>query len=354
MIQDSTSQRRAVALLTLAALLLVSLAACGRKGDPLPPLRYIPIATSDFDVRQQGSELILGLSYPQTTTSGQVLPGLQSLEIYQLETGAGASEVPPQAFQSGAELWVRIEGVELEGAIVGDQIRTRLPVEELLDGDSGGSAFAVRTVSSTEETSAFSNIVQVDLAGALEPPRNVEVDGTAEGVRLAWTYEGESEGFNVYRRLASERTYGAALATAAPDASSYLDATARTGQRYIYAVRTVRSQDPLVESGASAESELDYIDRFPPEAPQRLIGLGESGQIRLVWEASESPDVSSYRVYRRDPTGTDERLVIEGLRSTEFVDEGLTPGLAYSYEVSAVDGAGNESGRSNAAEITVP
>lgn len=353
MIQQTRHLRRAAALLTLASILAVS-TACGRKGDPLPPLRYIPIATRDFDVRQQGNELILGFTYPQTTTSGQVLPGLQRVEIFQLETGAGTTTVEPQAFQSGAELWVRIEGIELEGAIVGDQVRTRLPVGELLEGERGGSAFAVRTVSTTDETSDFSNVVQVDLASALEPPRNVEVDPTAQGVRLAWTYEGDSEGFNIYRRLASERTYGSAIATAAADASSFLDETAQTGQRYIYAVRTVGSESPLVESGASAESELDYIDRYPPEAPTRLIGLGESGQVRLVWESSESDDVASYRIYRRDPTGAAERLVAEDVRATEYVDEGLTPGLAYSYQVSAVDGAGNESERSNAAEITVP
>lgn len=339
----------------MALVLCLAVAACGRKGDPLPPLRYIPIAATDFTVRQQGSELILGLSYPQSTTGGQVLPGLERVEIWQLSTGAGVAAVDRQAFEAGAEVWVRLEGVELEAATVGDRIRTRLPVGELLQGDTGGSAFAVRSVSSTGEPSDFSNVVQVELARALEPPRNVQVAGAADGVRLEWTYEGDGEGFNVYRRLASERAYGAALARVPPDGRTYLDASARTGARYIYAVRTVGSETPLVESGASAESEIDYVDRYAPAAPQRLIGLGESGQVRLVWEASESVDTTGYRVYRRDPTTSDYRDVTDSpVRETELVDTGLTPGLTYTYVVTAVDGAGNESGRSNAAEITVP
>lgn len=347
--------RRHDALLSWLLVLGLLLAACGQKGAPLPPLRYIPTSATDFTVRQQGNELILDLSYPQSTTGGLVLPGVERVEIWQLSTGAGVSAVDPQAFEAGAEIWVRLEGVELEGAIVGDRIRTRLPVGELLQGESGGSAFAVKSVSTTGEPSDFSNVVQVELARALEPPRNVEVRGAADGVRLEWTYDGESAGFNVYRRPASERAYGAALARVPADGRSYLDASARTGSRYIYAVRTVGSESPLVESGASAESEIDYVDRYAPEAPQRLIGLGESGQVRLVWEASESVDTTGYRIYRRDETTSEYRDITDApVRETEFVDTGLTPGLTYTYVATALDGAGNESGRSNEAEITVP
>ena len=347
--------RSRMGALVLLVVLAISATACGRKGDPLPPLRYIPVAATDFEVRQQGSELIFGLAYPQNTTSGQVLPGLDRVEIWQLATSAGATPVDRTAFQAGAEPWVRIEGVELEGATVGDQIRTRLPAGDLIQDEADGSAFAVKTTSSTGEESDFSNIVQVALTGVLEPPREVEVSGTATGVAISWAHISESEGFNVYRRLAAERTYEAALATTEAGATSFVDTSARTGQRYIYAVRTVGSVSPLVESGASGEREIDYVDRFPPEPPQRLIVLGESGQVRLVWEASESLDVTGYRVYRQDATGQGFRGLGDGeVRDLEFLDTGLTPGLAYSYRITALDGSGNESEISNVAEVIVP
>ncbi len=352
-LRDPRRRRHAAALL-LAGMALLLLAACGRKGDPLPPIRYIPLRTTDFDVRQQGSELILSLTYPQSTASGQVLPGVERVEVWRLETSSEITEIDPQQFGAGAERWIGIEGVELQGAIVGDQIRTRLPISQLVSESTTGGAFAIKTVSTTGEPSDFSNVVQLPLVTSQEPPQDVEVAGTADGVELSWSAVPEAAGYSVYRRLASERTYGEPLARAGKDDVRYLDGTARTGLRYIYAVRAILSERPLVETGASAETEIDYVDRFPPRPPQRLIGLGEDGQVRLVWEASESRDTSAYRVYRSDPTGSDFRRVIDRHPELEYVDEGLTPGLSYRYRVTALDAAGNESDASNVVTVTVP
>src|SRR5437867_6701939 len=62
--------------------LLVLLAACGKRGDPHPPVPVIPKATSDLVVAQRGAKVILSWSYPSVTTAGQKLGGIRRVVLY--------------------------------------------------------------------------------------------------------------------------------------------------------------------------------------------------------------------------------------------------------------------------------
>src|SRR5258708_12990320 len=57
----------------LGALLLIVLSACGKRGDPHPPLPVIPKATSDLVVAQRGGKVLPSWSYPSLTTPGTTL-----------------------------------------------------------------------------------------------------------------------------------------------------------------------------------------------------------------------------------------------------------------------------------------
>ena len=57
---------RTSALLFLALLTTLSVG-CGKKGDPMPPLRNIPLTTSDLEIRQQGRVILFDMGYPTTT-----------------------------------------------------------------------------------------------------------------------------------------------------------------------------------------------------------------------------------------------------------------------------------------------
>src|SRR6266566_2835500 len=60
----------------------ISLLACGKRGDPRPPVPIIPKATSDLVVTQRGSKVILAWSYPSLTTSGQGLHDVRRVVLY--------------------------------------------------------------------------------------------------------------------------------------------------------------------------------------------------------------------------------------------------------------------------------
>jgi hypothetical protein len=82
----------------LGALLLIVLSACGKRGDPHPPVPLIPHATSDLVVTQRGGKVTLAWSYPSVTTSGKALGKIRRVVVYRVieELPApSAAPVPP-------------------------------------------------------------------------------------------------------------------------------------------------------------------------------------------------------------------------------------------------------------------
>jgi len=88
-------------------------------------------------------------------------------------------------------------------------------------------------------------------------------------------------------------------------------------------------------------------DTTPPTTPTNLSATANSSsQISLSWSASsDNVGVVSYRVVRNGSVaGTP--------MGSSFVDTGLAPSTTYTYRVSALDAAGNESPQSAAAAAT--
>jgi fibronectin type 3 domain-containing protein len=70
--------------------------------------------------------------------------------------------------------------------------------------------------------------------------------------------------------------------------------------------------------------------------------------IELVWNRSTEKDFASYRIYR------DGKKIADGLTAPSYSDRDVQPRMKYSYQVSAVDTAGNESAKSAAADTVIP
>jgi hypothetical protein len=86
-------------------------------------------------------------------------------------------------------------------------------------------------------------------------------------------------------------------------------------------------------------------DTMPPSVPTALTTMCMSGtEINLAWNFSvDNLGVHRYRIHRNG-------MVSSYSTTTSYVDKNLIPGTTYTYTVTAVDGAGNESSRSFTAE----
>jgi hypothetical protein len=331
--------------------------ACGKKGNPQPPLRVIPNPTKDLTVAQRGNQLVLRFAYPQTTVGGAKLPGLDAVEVVSLtrEVPAGVTELPivdARELTVGGKPVATLRGAELQSAIEGGRVVVRLPLPEVPPAAATATpaartlrVYSVRTVAKDGEASAWSNLARLVPQAPPPPPTGLAIEPRANGIALSWRAEATGvAGFAVYRRPAESRSYGDALATLPADARTYVDTTARYGDRYIFTVTSLGATEPRVESGFGEEQEVGYEDRFAPAPPDDLVALPQPGGIiSLVWRASPDRDAVGYLVYRQEP-GTEgfRKLTAEPIADLKYTDSGLTPGLLFRYRVTALDGAGNE------------
>lgn len=377
----------------LALSLLVTVLGCGKKGPPLPPQSFAPVAARDLMLHQQGSVLLIEVSYPQATSAGTVLPGLEAVEVWDLAVppGLDPAAIDTGFFARSAELLTRVQGIELASAITGDRLKIGIALDERPDDvvrDDDFHLFAIRTVSTTRDISDFSNLVALRLGPAPPAPTQLQLESTAEGVLVSWDYPQlddpaladetspaevaaedsaisstaasesasfeEIEGFHVYRKTAEQRAYADPQPLVVRAERTYLDRTARFGERYFYTVRAVSSTEPLVESDASGEAEIDHRDVFAPPPPVRVTALGEVERVRLVITASPAEDVAGYVIFRQDPRADGfRRLNDQPVRNLEYIDTGLSSGLTYRYRVSAVDREGNQGEPGDPIEVTV-
>ena len=94
---------------------------------------------------------------------------------------------------------------------------------------------------------------------------------------------------------------------------------------------------------------ITYLDSQAPSTPTNLQGTAVSGtQVNLTWTGStDNIGVAGYKIYRNSSQ-------IGTSATTSYSDTTCTSNTTYTYEVSAYDEAGNESGKSNQAVVTTP
>jgi hypothetical protein len=83
--------------------------------------------------------------------------------------------------------------------------------------------------------------------------------------------------------------------------------------------------------------------------------LGPSHSVSLAWNASDSPNVAGYNIYRRaGPEEPFSRINQTPVAPLSFLDTAVIDGQTYRYVATAVDADGNESAYSNEASASVP
>jgi hypothetical protein len=111
-------------------------------------------------------------------------------------------------------------------------------------------------------------------------------------------------------------------------------------------------------SGAASATLTFLSNAANSPTVEALTGNGQAPQphsVDLTWNASLSPGVVGYNIYRRTPTGS-YGSAINGPPNadTSYTDTTVTAGKTYFYVAKAVDGNGVESGPSNEIQTAIP
>ncbi len=311
----------------------LALVACGKRGDPLPPIRRTPQPVTEFKVAERGDQLEISLFAPRAFTDGTRLP---VLEIEILRAGATGT------FEKAARSTLR-------KAAPGE----RIVMDEPLPPAGTALRLAAR-VRVKGRPSTQTPIVSLTIASTPPPPSGLSVRSSEKGVTLSWTApEMESPSFFVYRR-AKAGDFGLPLKDKPTTDTTLADEKALPGDSWCYAVRTVSSTAPLLESTATDEACLTVEDVAAPATPVGVAAQPREGGLEVSWSPSPEPDLAVYRVYRWSQGVPVARIADVPAGETAYLDSNAPTGTMVRYSVTAVDKSGNESGRSPAAAASRP
>ena len=364
--------------------------ACGKRGDPRPPVPVIPRATSDLVVTQRANKLLLSWSYPSLTTAGRTLGAVRRVTVNRYieelpatptaqPGGMGVPEpstpaaiaqfanAPPLTAAQFGKLSQRIdsiEGANLAGATVG----AKLLFEDTptFRGPSGRPlriTYAVVTegVGARSDLSNLASIIPLDVAVA---PTSLRATASAEGVKLAWTAPAKAAtgnvapviaGYNIYRTVSGELLdqFAGPVNPTPTKGTDYTDAPPYGA--YEYRVTAVAAPGPpRIESDPSMPATATFKDLIAPPPPASLTALVETRVVRLVWDSVDAPDLAGYNVYRYEAAGKVKFTYGLPINQTHFGDESILPGIEYWYAVSSVDKSGNESKETQSQRVMVP
>ncbi len=345
----------------MRAAALLALVSCGKKGDPLPPLRLVPAPAEGVTARQVGDRLRLGWKAPARnedgTSEGVDLEGarvmrrvtdIPDVAPVPAQTPAPAPAPSPPPFRSEATLVFEVSSPK-PGEAKG--------LDESVDPAWIGRRveYAVVYVNRKGRESALSELATIDPVAALAPPGTPRAEAGNGFVALSWSPPPEapaSLGFSVHRRLEGAEDYtGAPLNPEPLAAPSFEDKTALFGVTSCYVVAAVLLPSGSISSLPSEEACITPEDRFPPETPSGLVAVPSSNAILLSWLEVDAPDRKGYRVYRRTSIAGPFELVAE-VGETSYTDGNAASGEIYFYAVTAIDDAPgtNESPKSEVAE----
>lgn len=370
-----------------AALILLTVIACGKRDDPHPPVPIIPQATSDLLVTQRGNDVILSWSYPSLTASGQKLSHFDRILVYRYVETLPATAAPtaaPAAEAATTDPTKPTEVVQFATvpAITPEQFRklrervAMLPSEHVPEYVAGARIvyndtpdlttpdarpvrinYAVVTESGGAE-SPLSNIVSIVPLDVPSAVQNLRAAADATGVRLTWTAPqhsvAASAGYNIYRFPPTGEIVelGSPINKAPVTETTYVDLPSFGAYRYVVtAVRT--AGPPVAESEPTQTVYVEYKDLAPPPAPTGVAALSEESAVRLVWDAVDAPDLAGYKVYRS--AGAAKKLMTAtAITETTFRDATPERGVTYVYSVTSVDKLGNESAATSATPVMIP
>ncbi|MEA2236391.1 MAG: hypothetical protein QOC81_1115 [Thermoanaerobaculia bacterium] len=378
----------------LFVLLALVVLACGKRGDPHPPVPVIPKATTDLLVAQRGPKVLLSWSYPSLTTAGKSMTGIKRIIVWRsveelpaatdpqsLSPASPAEQaiqrfakIPPLAAAPFLKLRTKVESIEganLPAATAGARLTYEdTPPIHTADGRAVRLTYAVVTegASASGDLSNLVAVVPQDVAVAPAAPTAV---AKKEGVVLTWAAPQESvsgsknppiAGYNVYRFAHGQPVDDlAAPVNASPiTATSYTDQPPY-GQHDYFVTAAAAPGSPRVESEPSAVASATFKDLVPPSPPATLTALVETGAVRLVWDSVDAPDLAGYKIYRTEGTGIEVLRVAgtipltpQAITVTNYRDTTVNHGISYYYEVVSVDKSGNESARAKTDWVLVP
>jgi hypothetical protein len=334
---------------------------CGKVGDPVPPAAAIRETTQRLEARQRGGAIELRWPRPKLTGRSS---GVARVDIYRrIERTDAPGGLDEEIFLTSAQIIGSLNRAQLNesGQFVfyEDVFNSRDP--QLA---TQRVRYAIRYLDDDGRPNPLSNYaVAFPTSAAVEPPTDLAHAVSQSAVTLSWKAPERSidgspvrdVSYNVYRRAPNE-AFSQPLNPSPLTEPRFVDSRFAFKAEYVYMVRAVaQSRGEAIESRDSAMISVTPLDTFAPGAPQNVTVASAAGVVSVFWPSNPEPDVKGYFVYRVEASDATKplRLTPAPIAQTTFQDKTGKRGKTYRYQITAVDGFGNESPRSEPATVEV-
>lgn len=164
---------------------------------------------------------------------------------------------------------------------------------------------------------------------ALATPKISSLSAASNGVKIGWSSVAKAEKYEVFRKTGS----GSWVALTTTNATSFLDTTAKSGNKYSYTVRCISADCRTYTSGYdTAGKSISFV-----AAPKLSSVSATSTGIQISW--GKVSGAEKYRVFRKTPNGN--WTTIGNTAYTNFTDIQAKKGTTYTYTVRCINNSGN-------------
>ena len=334
-------------------MLAVALTACGKKGNPLPPLRPVPARIPDLAATRTAEAVELRFTLPTDNVDGTTPVAIERVDVYGVAAEPG--QAPPgvgQVIGDERQLLGRIpvggrgtepavSGASPEGErplpAPGDEVTfVHTPAAEARAAEVVLYALVPVAGSGRGRPGPPSPLISVPMGELPAAPTGVAIDYDESALRVVW--QPAADGL-VYRLYRGDADVGSPALNAEALAAAPFTAPVEFGRELCVTVRAFAETGVVSLAGPpSTPVCVTPEDRFAPPAPSGLRVVQEGPAVVLVWDAVEADDLAGYVVLRGDGlTAALTPLFSEPIRQTTYRDTAATAGATYTYAVYAVD-----------------
>lgn len=349
--------------LTVIACNILLFAACGKVGDPLPPIPKAPLIVSNLTATQQGTSIILNFPVAKATLTDK----LKRVDVYRLiEPISNPQGITEEDFTTRAALVTSLSESQLPGNKT--DVTYVDPIDFKVANDQTRYRYAVRLINRDDRPADLSNYATLTpLSTVAEPPLGLQSTVTQTQVEITWqppaanlngSQPANIFGYNLYRREGQQTVKINKEPLKEP---RYVEKQFQFGTKYEYIARALslpRSGAPLteiIESNESLPLAITPLDTFPPTAPNSITIASRGGIVSLFWPANPEPDVIGYNIYRSEDSQKWTKITSRPITTITFSDKQVQAGKRYYYQITAIDNAANESPKSEiVSEIAEP
>jgi len=336
-------------------ILLITLAGCGFKTNPVAPQGVVPRPITDLHYELSEKGVTLFWSYPIETVTGQDITSIDEFVLYRAVVPADSyCETCPIPFG---------KPIVLPGGSLPGEGRKTGTYEATLLRPGSMYFFKIRSRSGWLAESADSNLVSFIWEIPTAAPTGLKVTQEGGTVHLSWqpvtVHIDGSPVSEPVRYQVSRRLGGAPFAEIGKPvaATEFTDNEVQAGRTYYYRVQAMGLyKKGMVGGGYSESVAATPRDVTAPAPPVNVHAVRTGVGVKIYWDGVQENDLKGYRVYRRIGSGGKAVQIGEvDARYTLFDDRNIPAGTArLFYSVSSFDNSdpANESTRSPEVMVT--